>query len=243
MIFQRRFLFWKTARIILEDEALKDTIENRRYSYVTGLSYNSDLFVGDNTVSQKKKLTAVLPLSGFLDEDLLMRASETTRNEIRRALKTPELSFELPTKKKDAIYELYAQFEREGGRPVRKKSYVERSILGGAWLQGRLIAGIIVYDSFPYLRINAIISLRNTDKEISKIVGFATRALVFELMRFGRDKNYELVDLGGINTQEEKKKGITAFKMSFGAKEKADYMYTYKSTFFRYANFIFHKRG
>ncbi len=229
VIVHRRFLF-SSARIILDDEELKKALREKCYSYITGLSYNKFDFGPEVKIKNKK--TIVISVKNLSAEDFLWQSSETTRNEIRRTFKMPELFFRVPCEDAETIYRLYSDFEKEGGRIVRSKDYFQKSLLAGAYLDDRLIAAIICYDASPVLRINAIVSLRH-DESIRKYISFATRRLIFELFQYGSQKKYESLDLGGINVTEKEKLGITAFKRSFGGVGQDEYTYSYASSFAR----------
>jgi hypothetical protein len=147
----------------------------------------------------------------------------------------------MPDNNRTEILKLYSVFEQMGDRPARRSAYFAQSLFAGAYWQEKLIASIICYDAKPILRVNAIVSIRKGGGEEGKHVSFATRRLVFELIRYARDHGYTRLDLGGINMIDESKKGITAFKMSFGGRTIEEYTYTYKSLLFRYVTPFFYK--
>lgn len=240
MVIIRRSLFFKSARVILEDELLIRLLREKRYSYISGLSYNGALAIEGSTPRSKK--TVIVPLERANDEELFMQMSETTRNEIRRTFKMPELRFAVPDSQRDKIYALYKAFEVSGKRLVRSLAYFKKSIFAGAYHNDELIAAIILYDAKPVLRINAIVSRRGEGQDVRKLVSFATRRLIYELCRFGRDHEYTEFDLGGVNLSTSTKAGIAAFKMSFGGVLRDEYMYTHKSCLFHYVNSLFNKR-
>lgn len=239
-IIKKNFFFFTTARIILDDDALSEALKERRYSYITGLSYDGALDA-TGIASVRSKKTPILKLQGKDDDALLMQCNETTRNEIRRTMKMPELVFHIPEKNEKKVYELYQYFEDIGGRPIRTRGYFKESLLAGAWRGDTLLAAVICYDARPYVRVNAIVSLRNEDAELRKLVSYSTRRLIFELARYARDNGYQLLDLGGVNLEDPAKKGITAFKMSFGGELVDEYTYTFKSSLFRHAYSFFYK--
>lgn len=232
MVVEKNYFLFKTLRVVLGDERLRKALAAKRHAYITGLSYDAHL--DGEGVRLKKKKTPVIDLAGKSDEDFLRATNDTTRNEIRRTLKTPELSFAVPDQNREAIWRMYAAFERAGGRRARAFNYFDESLFAGAYYRGRLIAAIICYDAAPYLRVHAIVSLRKAEQELKKYISFATRRLVFELAKWGREGRYKWLDLGGVNLHDEAKAGIDAFKLSFGARLVDEYTYTYKSKLFRF---------
>ncbi|MFC1595088.1 hypothetical protein ACFL3E_01520 [Patescibacteria group bacterium] len=223
-------------RIVLDDKKLKQALEKKGHFYISGVSYNGSFGSKDILIKQKK--TPVISLIDTDKDKILGSLHDTTRNEVKRTFKMPELSFRLPDDNRSEIYKLYKKFEKKGGRIVRRKSYFKNSIFAGAYWKDKLIAGIICYDIFPYLRVNAIVSERLQESEIKKAVSFATRRLIFELCSHGMQKGYLLIDLGGVNLEEKEKSGITAFKMSFGGELINEYTYTYKSPVFKIFSFL-----
>ncbi len=228
-------------RVILEDAALARALKEKKHAYITGLSYDGGLAGGDASVAKKTKQTVVIEPGTMTDEEIIASFRDTTRNEVRRTFNTPEFLFVLPDSNRKEVLALYSEFEEVGERPARRAEYFAQSIFAGAYWQDKLIASIICYDAKPVLRVNAIVSVRKDASEASKYVSFATRRLVFELIKYAREHGYGQLDLGGINTTDEAKKGITAFKMSFGGATKEEYTYTYKSSLFRYVTSLFYK--
>lgn len=241
MVLEKKYLFFKTLRIVLDDEALARALSEKMHSYITGVSYNGNM--GNGVISVRSKKTPVIDLPGRSDDDFLMSANETTRNEIRRTFKTPELSFHLPDENRMGIHKLYSELEKAGGRSMREFDYFQESIFAGAYHEQKLVAAIICYDQKPHLRVHAIISLRKSEPHLKKFISFATRRLIFELAKYGRSREYVWLDLGGVNLKDEAKAGIDSFKLSFGARLVDEHTYTYESRLFKYAGFIFNKRG
>ena len=241
MVRERNFVFFRTLRAVLDDAALARALREKKHAYITGLSYDGNLAEGDASITRKSKQTIVIESGAMSNEDVIASFRDTTRNEVRRSFTMPELSFVLPDPNRIEILKLYSEFEETGARSARKASYFTQSLFAGAYWKGRLIASIICYDAKPTLRVNAIVSVRKDGGEESGQVSFATRRLVFELIKYVCDHGYTQLDLGGINTTDESKKGITAFKMSFGGKAVEEYAYTYKSLLFRYVTSFFYK--
>ncbi|MEK7630445.1 MAG: peptidoglycan bridge formation glycyltransferase FemA/FemB family protein [Patescibacteria group bacterium] len=241
MVIERNFILSRTLRVILDDAALASALKEKKHAYITGLSYDGDLTGSDASIAKKTKQTIVIEPDAMTDEEIIASFRDTTRNEVRRTFTIPELSFVLPDANHEEAVNLYSEFEEMGARPPRRAEYFRESLFAGAYWKRKLIASIICYDAKPVLRVNAIVSVRKDASEISKHVSFATRRLIFELIRYARDHGYRQIDLGGINTTDESKKGITAFKMSFGGMTREEYTYTYKNSLFRYVTSFFYK--
>ncbi|MSR76130.1 MAG: peptidoglycan bridge formation glycyltransferase FemA/FemB family protein [Candidatus Ryanbacteria bacterium] len=242
MVVEKNVVLFRTLRVILDDVALAKALREKKYAYITGLSYDGSFANNDPSITKKSKQTVIIEPSEMTDEEIIASFRDTTRNEVRRTFTMPELSFVLPDSNRKGVLGLYSEFEEMGDRPARKAEYFRESLFAGAYWKGKLIASIICYDAKPVLRINAIVSVRKDGGEESKYVSFATRRLVFELIEYARNHGYRRLDLGGINTTDESKKGITAFKMSFGGVTKEEYTYTYKNSLFRYVTSLFYKR-
>lgn len=228
MIIEQRKFFFRTLRVILDDAVLRRALTEKKYAYISGLSYDDTL--GGPAVKRKSKKTTMI----HLDDDYFQNFNDTTRNEIARAQKVSEIACLAPDRRRDEIYALYAHFEQRGGRIVRKKDYFKEHLFAGVYWQQRLVGAILLYDAHPYLRAHAIVS---TDIERSDPIyrwkSFAMRRLVYEICTHGKERGYTRFDLGGINISDTKKAGITAFKLGFGGEVINEYTYTYKSALAR----------
>ena len=231
MVIRRNFIFFCTIRVIFDDAMLRRVLDERRYSYITGLSYDG-AFSG-NGVSRKAKKTVVVNLQKA-EEETFRAFNDTSRNEIRRTESMHEFRFAVPDSARDAIWRLYRDFESRSSRPVRAQRYFRHHLFMGAYYNDTLVAAIILYDSHPILRVNAIVARDKESFPERKYVGYATRRLIWEACKYGMLHGYELLDLGGINLTEKTKAGITAFKMSFGGELMEEYTYTYKSPVFNF---------
>ncbi|MDP2947297.1 MAG: hypothetical protein Q8N88_04215 [Nanoarchaeota archaeon] len=68
------------------------------------------------------------------------------------------------------------------------------------------------------------------------MISIATRRLVYEVCKYGKEHNYKLFDLGSMpaDLKDKKKAGIAAFKGSFGGTLEDEYTYTYKSKLYKF---------
>lgn len=236
MIIEHSTIIGKTARIILDDTMLKESIEKKRYMYITGISYRKYTYGSDVRVKQKK--TIIIDLKGHTRESLFGTFHDTTRNEIRRTQKSSVFSFRVQEDIERA-YALYVRFERAQGRRPQKRYSFEQSLIFNAYMDGELVSSIACYDAKPFLRVRAVYSARLwADASMRASIGYATRALVYEICQYGIAHGYEGVDMGAANFDDPEKKGITQFKGSFGGRVVDEYTYEYASPLFAFVRRI-----
>lgn len=230
VIKKRKFLFLKSLRIVFDDEALKQAMQEKKYHYITGVSYNK--FDFGLQVKMKKKQTAVLDLSRTLD-DIFFAFAKNTRNEINKTKKMPDLKIALADKNFKEIKKLYSAFAPDK-KIVNISSCLSEFLFFSAYYKNQLISCIACYYN-ENLRAKAIFSARSKkDKEFQKIIGYTTRRLVWEICKYGKERKFKLFDLGGVNFKDPAKKGITNFKMSFNGRVIDEYHYIYKGKIFKW---------
>ena len=180
----------------------------------------------------KKKQLANVYLDGTSDE-ILNRFTRSTRQEIQQTFNNPDLAIKINDANFDEVYRLYKNFETAQGRKPWDRASFEGVINFNAYYKGELIACVPCYDLFPYLQIRAIfskrLSLGGQDKALYKLIGSATRRLIFEICKYGNGRNYEFVGLGSVNYSTEQKSNVADFKMFFAPRLGDEYTYTYKS--------------
>ena len=228
---ERTYLFFRYARVILNDELLTRLIHERVYSYIVGVSHTKIAF--EYNVSMRQKKTLIIPLDASL-EQVFRSFNDTARNEIRRTERTPEFAFTVNDGKWDDVYALYRAHRKERGLPIHPLHFLKWGMLFNAYWKGVLISTITCYDAKPYLRIQNIFSkLAGKDKELRRITGYASRRLVYEICKYGNENGYTLLDMASANITDPAKAGITQFKSSFGGVLIDEYIYTYKSALVR----------
>ena len=234
MVFLKKKFIFNTVRIILEDDKISQYLDKKKYQKIVIISYKKldlgkDFFI-------YHKLTPNIYLSQELD-DIFSGFNETTRNEIRKTFKNLDLKFVADDKNFDKIYKLYREFEYTQKRVPFSKDAMKDYLVFSAYYIGELVSIILCFDSFPYLRARSICSqrLKVDDKEKYKVISNATRRLVYEICKYGKERGYKLFDLGSMpsDLQAKKKAGIAAFKGAFGGKLEDEYTYTYKSKLYR----------
>ena len=227
-IVERKYLFFTSARVILNDDLFLDLVKKKAYSYIVGVSHKKLPVASDITIKHKKTIN--IYLEGSFD-DILKKFNDTSRNEIRKTFNTEEFSFQRNDANLDAVYALYKPHRIAKKLEVRARSFLEPCLIFTAYYKNELISVITCYDAKPYLRIQNIFSkLPNGDKEFRRITGYASRRLVYELCKYGNENGYTLLDMASANFTDPGKAGITQFKNSFGGIVEDEYIYTYRRT-------------
>jgi lipid II:glycine glycyltransferase (peptidoglycan interpeptide bridge formation enzyme) len=107
--------------------------------------------------------------------------------------------------------------------------FVNNGLLFSAYYNDKMIAGGIFIKKKPYIRAWVLASLRTSEKEgkIREIIGWANRMLIWEVIKYAKDENYEMFDLGGINPNSKRREEISLmeFKESFGGVREKCYYY------------------
>lgn len=231
MIIEKKFLFFRSVRILYEREDVASLLKKKRRDYVTVVSYRP-LSLPGFKVSVKKVANVRLNAS---PEKIFGRFSISTRNEINRTYKIKELKFGVPDTNLEGAYDLYCRFERAQGRTPWTIDTYKNTILFNAYFKGELIVSIPCYDIRPYLQIRSISSKRfeKNDRESKKVIGYASRRLICEICRYGRENGYEFAGLGAVNYSTSQKAGVSDFKMFFAPEVGEEYTYTYESGLFK----------
>ena len=229
-LIQKNWFLFKTVRIIFDDALFLNLIKERNYLGVVLVSHQKlDVPPG---VRVKKKPTVLIELNKAL-EQILQSFNDTARNEIRRTFKLPELSFNTDHEDFSETYALYRFFRKRKGLSTRGKDFFKDALFFKAYWNGELISVITCYAAHPGIRIQNIFSkTAEGDKELRRMIGYATRRLVYEICAYGQERGFSFLDLAGINLTDQRKSGITAFKRSFGGDIADEYTYTYRSPMF-----------
>jgi hypothetical protein len=231
MIATGKKAFLRTVSISFEDEKVPEILKGG-YSLIRILSYNE---LNLPTFEKLVKTTALIDLA-VSSEDIFKRFNDTTRNEIRRTYSMPELKVENHEEISAQSYILYSNFEFAQGRAPRNKTDLSPCREFDAFYNGEIISCIYVTEARPYLRIRSIFSKRLAveDRELMKIIGYATRRLMYEICLWGKENGYASLDLASVNFNNPETASITKFKMSFGGKVVNDYTYIYRSRWFSF---------
>ena len=226
----RKFLFFRTVRVILNDEFFLRLISQKNYSYVVAISHTKIDVPASVAVKTKKTSCVDLQRS---PEEILQSFHDTTRNEVRRTFSIPDFSFTCNDERFKEAYSMYKEFRRKKNLEIQPPLFFRSVLRFSAYLQGRLMAVVTCYDADPYLRIQNIFSAFPHNVGMQKYIGIATRRLIYDVCVYGSKKGRTYLDMASINLHNPAKKGITNFKLSFGGTIMDEYTYTYKSAFMR----------
>jgi len=227
---ERRYIFLRSARVILNDALFLELLNKKEYPFIVALSQNK--LVVPDSVAQKRKKTVNISLERS-PQEILQSFHNTTRNEVRRTFHITELTVTRDDNNFDRAYALYKTFRHAKNLPVKPPSFLQQAMRWSAYWNGELLAVITCYDVPPYMRIQHIFS-RLGDREMQKRVGYVTRRLVYEACAYGSASGRVFLDMASVNMDNSHKKGITAFKLSFGGVMADEYIYTYRSPLVRF---------
>ena len=182
----------------------------------------------------RTKTTAVIDLHQQQD-DIFSHFNDTTRNEIRKTYNISDFKVVSLDRNFDEAYILYKKFEYKQGRVPFTRNDLKDCLIFSAYLKGDMISAIFVDKGVNDLRIRYIFSkrLQTEDKELYKMIAYATRRVMWEVCIWGKANHFHSLDLASINFQNPDVANITQFKMSFGGEVVNEYTYVYKSFLFK----------
>ena len=169
-------------------------------------------------------------------DTIFAKFNDTTRNEIRKTYRMPDLAIVIEDKNIITLFALHKKFERKQNRTPLSLFSFRASTFFSAYDKGKLITCVACYHDKRYTRVRAIFSVRlfEKDKEKYRIIAYATRRLIWEACQYGKSKSNALFDLGALNFTDPRKKSITDFKSGFGGEIVDEYTYTYESPLFHF---------
>lgn len=200
----------------------------QKYSYIFIYSYEKPGFKDFKIRAQQ---SPIIDLSQSLDE-IFAKFKKNTRNEIHKTEKIKELKFKNPDENFNYSYRFYRKIKRaDGVKPDIKKEF-KGCLFFNAYLNKKMIVSVSCYDNGEILRLKHIVSSRKEKNFDGRVAGYATRKIIWEIIKYGKENNYEKMDLAGVNFEDPSKKGITEFKMSFGGEIKDIYICRYETKIF-----------
>jgi len=231
MIIRRNPLgIFRSIRVFYEDKDIRALIRSEKPDYLTVISRTgASSFPGYTTCLRKK--VAVISLNGSVPE-VFQRFRKNTRNEIRRTYTIDDLDFVNDDENIEEWYNLYKNFERAQGRMPWKKSTFSGTALFSAYYKGKMIVGLPFYLAKPILTLHTIASVRlqkDVDQDFQKLVGYATRRIVYNVCEYGSKNGYTEVSLSSVNFTDKKKSSVAQFKLSFGCNLVDEYTCIYMS--------------
>ncbi len=230
MIFKKNVFGFKTVRYVLEPWPDLDKLK-KDHSAIYILSYQKKDLPNWHI---KVKDTPIIKLNQPFD-DIFAGFNHTTRNEIRRTFdnRIPDLKIVSDDKNIKENYELSKNFEYSQNRVPEPMTSYQGCKFFAAYYKNEIISSIICFDCPPVLRAKAICSkrLKTHDKELYKIISYASRRLIYEAIKYAQKNNYDIFDLGSVNFD---KKNLAQFKMNFTQSLIKEYAYTYMSPTFQF---------
>lgn len=168
--------------------------------------------------------------------EILQGFNDTTRNEIRRTEKINKLFFRNGSLPNTESYKLYSDFEFSQRRVPVNFQAISSTLLFSAYYNNEIISGVYLISAGKYLRIRSIFSKRTNagDKEVYKIIGYATRRIIWEICKWGKNNGYVSLDMASVNINNPKTLSIAKFKMSFGKELVPEYTYIHKTKAFAF---------
>ncbi|MFZ6012423.1 MAG: hypothetical protein ACOYXT_18915 [Bacteroidota bacterium] len=203
-------------RIILESatadvtQELKDRYD---YSFVVSMGLFSD---PDYEVLQKK--SCMIDLTQDLDK-IIGNFNSTSRNEYRRSERTEGLVFQTSYEDFEKYYTFYAACENDRGWYPVPPDELKNSFVFSASYHQEFISGMSCYAHEKRLRVSRIYSLKRSNQSAAlnnTLYGSAAKRIVVEICKFGIERGYHTLDLGGVDLSDQVKSGITQFKLSLG---------------------------
>ena len=227
MILESKKLFFRTVFAVLEDGKINELINSKKFSSIIIISHKKLALPGFRT---KIKTTSVINLNEP-EEEIFRKFNDTTRNEIRKTYKLPNINITVDDKKFNEAYHLYTNFEYSQNRIPFSKNNLADCMVFSASFKGDMVSGIFVDVGENDLRIRYIFSkrLETEDKELYRTIAYATRRLMWEICLWGKANDFNSLDLASVNFKNPNVSNITKFKMSFGGEVINEYTYTYKS--------------
>lgn len=207
------------CRLLTETLSAQDaTVLTSQFDYTFAVCYGTCHAAGFETI---QKTACLIDLGKGLDY-AFAQFHATSRNEVRRALKMQQLTFETGILQDFSSYfEFYKTCENARNWIPIPETELRNSMVITACFEEKPISGMSAYTHEGRLRIGRIFSLKrqNDDPRLNNLVfGCAAKHIVYAYCRYASEHGYHTVDLGGIDLNDPAKAGITRFKLSLGGK-------------------------
>jgi len=186
-----------------------------------------------------KKTTALIDLTPE-ENNIFANFNDTTRNEIRKAERNNKLVFKSEDNNFSTLYNLYKEFEFSQKRiPISIKDFKQYTFFS-AHYDEEPISAISIVSGQKYLRIRSIFSkrLKTDSKDLYKVISNASRAVVWEICKWGRKNGFKSLDMASVNLSNPETASIARFKMTFGGDLGQEYTYLYESKVFKLFKFL-----
>src|SRR3989344_4340520 len=200
----------------------------RRYSFLFVLSENKLELPNFKLLVRK---TPMIYLSKTLDE-IFAGFNKTTRNEIRSTENIKGLDLVFRDGNLNESYGFYKKIKRADGATVDLKREFAACVFFNGYYSGKMFVSVSCWDNGKVLRLKSIVSSRKEPDYDKHLISRTTRRLIWEICKYAKEHSYSAIDLGGINFEENAKKGLVQFKSSFGGEIVDIYIYKYETRAF-----------
>lgn len=180
--------------------------------------------------SRQQKWTQLLRLNRSPDE-LLGSLKKNSRYEVRRSYRDEGITIVVDDPDHTGCYRFYKDVkEADGVIPDIAEDFTSVRWIN-AYQGERLIVSTCWFDSGDVLRTKHIASTRKQETANAALVGRLTRRLFWEACLLGLSSGHRYVDLGGLDPDDPGKRGVAAFKQSFGGETVQIFVYRYATPY------------
>lgn len=203
--------------MLVDDSNNQITTELKKDDYSFVVSYGN---FEDEEYQVVEKNACIIDLTKGID-DVFAKFNPTSRNEVRRADKIPEMVFHssLENFDFDTYYAFHTDCEKDRNWFPVPPEELRQSIVFSVTFNNILIAGMSCYAHANRLRVGRIYSNKRSHQSgvlTNLVYGVASKRIVFEICKYGIAHNFSTLDLGGVDLSTPEKSGITKFKLSLG---------------------------
>ena len=181
--------------------------------------------------SEQQQIISVIDL-GQDETTVFQGFKKNTRNEIHKTEHLAKISFRIPDPDVITSYRFYRQIKRRDGVIPDHRQEFTNCLFFNAYSNATLIVSLSCYQAGNIIRLKHVVSVRKQAEIDSRLVGYASRRLVWEICKYAKHHNYRWFDLAGVNLSDQKKSGVAQFKQSFGGELKTNYVYRYERPLF-----------
>ena len=188
---------------------------------------------------RKKGITTVIDLSKSFDDIWINMRKKFIRKQINKGEKNGVII------KQDNNFnefkKVYFNFRRD--KQLAKDKYKvlkDNGLLFSAYYNKKIIAGGVFIADGQYMRAWALASARFwfDNGKIKEIIGQANRMIIWEAIKYAKEKGHKIFDLGGIkpNSFNQRRRAVAEFKEGFGGGRKN--CFYYHKTYSKLLNFL-----
>lgn len=221
----------KYIRLILDEINPQeiDSLKNN-YDYIVIYVYKKPSINGFDI---KEQIISIIDLSQN-SEEIFKKFKKNTRNEIHKTEKIKELRFKNLDDGFAGSYNFYKKIKKQDRATPNIKEEFKNCLFFNAYIGNKMIVSVSVYDTGQVLRLKHIVSSRKEKKFDSRIAGYATRKIIWEIIKYGNSHKYKKLDMAGVNLTDPSKKGIAEFKQSFNGEIITNYICRYETKKFKF---------